>query len=647
MATPSSSATISILWKTNYWITYVSTWVILPFWQYFLSSGQFTLLNRIKNSAYSVLKFLFLLIIVGLLFLFYVLLYHRDALDFKYLKSLLITTSHIYSLTMAIWLMAHGLNHLPKAFWMTSYSKKLHLDYIKLPELQIHLEDSKFELRDVCNKINSLYEILDLNPSLNSELDVSLRDHILYLHAKIPEEFKLDRNLRSSNNNYQFLMDSIGVSTNEIDDVFLSKLNEDLKWKVWDYKHSKSIFEHKVLDIVYLEDVINYMNNSSFNTSFDNANTSLEIEWRSYKICWPRWVFVYIWPLLYKLIAVGFAIIGLVIIESEMMHGTRLSVMSWIIQNTSTLSCFKMVVILIIMMSCALLSLGMVKLFNIYKVEFNSNSDPVSSVFFISYALRLTIPLGYNFLMLLDTSVTSNSAFLKFVSGNLELIRIGDLLNDIIPRLILVPVLMSFFGVWGKLRRWLDGYFLFDYILEEMDFEDDTTERPTDLRANNDIESVVGSTDKTAALLQEGRTISQRYVSNGNLQLNDSLPRISPPSSSMSTSQFGRNAVGIFTFPFRLVKAGVESAGGLFGKLFGRGRDNQGLDSSIDGLRAYNIPSAGGFVLESRRNSQASEQSRLSGNSGLSGVSGLSGESGTEYDADNRVLGDEYISNIH
>ncbi|GAV30239.1 hypothetical protein PMKS-003749 [Pichia membranifaciens] len=568
-------------------------------------------------------------------------MYHRAALDLKYLKSLLITTSHIYSLTTAIWLMAHGLNHLPKAFWLTSYSKKLHLDYIKLPELRIHLEDSKFELRDVCNKINSLHEILDLNPSLNTELDVSLRDHILYLHAKIPEEFKFDRNLRSSNNNYQFLMDSIGVSTNEINDVFLSKLNEDLKRRVWDYEHSKSIFEHKVLDIVYLEDVINYLNNSSFNTSFDNANTGLEIEWRSHKICWPRWTFVYIWPLLYKLVAVGFALIGLIIIESEMMHGTRLSVMGWIIQNTSTLSCFKMVFILIIMMSCALLSLGMVKLFNIYKVEFNSNSDPVSSVYFISYALRLTIPLGYNFLTLLDTSVTSNSAFLKFVSGNLKLISFGEFLNDIIPRLILVPVLMSFFGVWGKLRRWLDGYFLFDYLLDEMYFPDDITERSTDLRSNNDLESAVGSTNKTAALLQEGRTISQRYVSNGNLQLNDSLPRVSPLPSSMSNSHLSRNALGIVTFPFRLVKAGAESVGGLFGRLFGRGMDIEGSDSNIDGLRAYNIPSASGFVLESRRNSQASEQSRLSG------VSGLSGESGTEYDADNRVLGDEYISSIH
>lgn len=445
MATPSNSLLLNILWKTNYWITFFATWIILPFWQYFLSSGKFTLIQRIKHSAFSVLKFLLFLFVIGLIFLVYVLIYHRDSLNFKFLKSLLITTSHIYSLSMAIWLMVHGLIHLPKHFWSTSYSKNLNDDYIKLPELQIHLEDSKFELRDVCNKINSLNELLNIDSNINTQLEVSMRDHIFYLGTKIPEEFRFDRNLRSSNNNYQFLVDSIGIPVNKINDDYLSKLNEELKWKTWDYQHSKSIFEHKILDIIYLEDIVNYLNNSTFNSSFDNTG-NLEIEWRNYRTCWPRWVFIYFWPIVYKIFAICFAIVGAIIIESEMLHGTRMSIMSWIIKKNDSFDCLKMVFILVIMMSCSLISLSLVKLFNIYKVEFNSNSDPVSSIFFISYALRLTIPLGYNFLMLLNSDVTSNSAFLVFVSGNLELIKIGEVLNDVIPRLVLIPVLMSFLG---------------------------------------------------------------------------------------------------------------------------------------------------------------------------------------------------------
>lgn len=628
LATPTSSNTIGLLWKINYWITYVSTWLILPFWQYYLSSGQFTIINRLKASAFSLLKYLIILIIIGVIFLIYVVIYHRDSLNLKFLNSLLITTSHIYSLTMAIWLMSNGLIHLPKKYWLTSYSIKLNNDYIKLPELQMHLEDSKFELRDIVNKINSLNEIQNLN---SSNLDISIRDNILYLYNKIPQDFQNERSIRS-NNNYQFLVDNIGVPVNEINSNYLSKLNEDLKWKIWDYQHTKSTFDGKIMDIVYLEDIINYLNYSSSFADVDDDN-NLEVEWRSFKIKWPRWMFHYFWPLVNKLFALMFVIISLVIIESEMLHGTKLSIMSWIIQKADTLGCFEMVFFLIIMMSCSLVSLSMIKLFNIYKVEFNSNSDPVSSIFFISYSLRLTIPLNYNFLMLLNKDATANSAFLKFVSGNLQLIKIGEILNDIIPRLILIPVLMSFFGIWGKLRRWLDGYFLFDYILDEMDFDDDAVDQTTD-RMNpsnvDDIESVVGTTNKNSALLHEGRSISQRYISNGLIPLNDSLT-ITTINNTRSTSN------SFVTLPIKLIKSLSNiKLGNIFN--FRRGSNSPlNIDdyNYDDGLRSYNLGT--GIVLESRRNSNTSEQS------GVSGVSGLSGE----YDADNRVLGDEYIKTIH
>lgn len=645
LATPSSSATISIIWKINYWITYVSTWLILPFWQYFLISGKFTIIQRIKQSLFSLFKYLLILIIIGIIFLIYVIIYHNDLLNFKFLNSLLITTSHIYSLTMAIWLMAHSLIHLPKNYWLTSYSKKLENSYLKLPELQIHLEDSKFELKDICNKIISLHEILNLNNNnINEWDDINIRDNILYLFNKLPNDFKIDRSF-NNHNNYQFLLDNIGIPINEINNEFLSNLNEDLKYKIWDYKHSKSILENKILNIVYLEDIINYLNdddNNNNNINNNNFDSNLEIEWRNFNICWPKFIFIYIIPIFYKIYSILLFLIGFIIIESEMLHGTKLSIMSWIISSSNNLNCLKMVPFLVIMMSSSLISLSMVKLFNIYKVEFNSNSDPVSSIFFISYALRLTIPLNYNFLMLLNSNVTENSAFLKFVSGNLELIKIGEILNDIIPRLILIPVLMSFFGIWGKLRKWLDGYFLFDYILEEMDFDDTNNSSSINNSSTNnfnedDIESIVGNANKTAALLQEGKSISQKYILDGSIPLNDSL--LNPSNSNFSNKLF---------LPFKIISSIISNIILRVKRLFNWNGNNpinmNETDSIVNGLRNYNLlasDSNPGIILESRRNSRSSEQS------GISGVSGLSGESGTEYDIDNRVLGDEYIRNIH
>jgi hypothetical protein len=618
-----SSKLISQLWHINYWCTFLLTWIILPFWQYFLSSGEFTILNRIKSSLFSVLKFLLLLIIIGLLFLIYLIFYHRDILHFEYLKSLIISTSHIYSLTMAIWLMVHGLIHLPKHFFMNSYSNQLQDIYLKLPNAQLRLEDSKFELRDTCNKINLLNQLLNSNNLNNLIHDVNIRDHIIYINNKIPKDFKIDQRFRNNNNtsnnnnnNNQYIIDTIGININQIDNNYCSKLNEDLKWKTWEFEHCQTIFNELVQSAIYLEDIINYINSNDIDIDID-------IEWRNFNYKWPKWMFNYYFPLMKFWIFLIFSIIGIIIIESEMLHSTKLSIMSWLI-NGNDISYILMILFLIIMMLCAMKSLSLVKIFNIYQVEFNSNSDPVSSIFFISYALRLTIPLGYNFLMMLNKDFISNSSFLQFVSANLKLIKLGEFLNDLIPRLVLIPVFLSIFGIWGKLRKILDGYFLFDYILDEMDLNDDyNTNNNNDIIEplnNNDIESVIGSTNKRDSLIQAGRTITQSCVSNGSIPINDLLPTTTTTITSHYQSRFYSNIISIITFPVWSIINIFKNTGNIL---------NSNNESS---LRSYNLTTNNnlndGIILESRRNSSISSQS------------------GYEYDADNSILNDDYIRTI-
>ena len=621
----SDASLMAILWRINYWITYFATWLILPFWQYYLSSGEFTIWRRAERSVISVAKFLLMLVIVGIILLIYMLIYHRGVLSFTYLKSLLITTSHIYSLTMAIWLMVHGLIHLPKTFWAdASYTKKLNVLYVKMTELQLRLDDAKFELKDAATKICSLHALFVTNSNAGSQVallkDVTVRDHIIYLFDKVPEDFKVEQRRSLQSQSSQFYIDSLDVQIQQIDESYLSKLNEQFKWKIWEYQHSKSIFESHLREIVYYEDVINFLNMSD-----------LEIEWRNFSIKWPRWMFLYFWPLVNVFIAGVFALIGVIILESEMLHGTRLSMISWIIRDIGMgKSYLIMVLILILMMSCAMKSLSLVKLFNIYNVEFNSNSDPVSSIFFISYALRLTIPLGYNFITLLNAEMIDNSAFADFVSGNLHLIKIGEFLNDIIPRLVLIPVFLSLFGVWGKLRRTLDGYFLFDYILEEMDMEsEDTRNSPTDIEEA----ALNGDSDRLTRKIQEGRVIAQRYVAKGVIPINDALPRFNGGSNGgRGGSHLLSTALTVLATPIRLISNMIPLRNTF-------NIDDMDENTAIDGLRRYNLTTGdgdAGIVLESRRNSTTSRGSLFSSFSGISGA----------YDQDNRVLGDEYVNNI-
>lgn len=268
-----------------------------------------------------------------------------------------------------------------------------------------------------------------------------------------------------------------------------------------------------------------------------------------------------------------------------------------------------MIVFLIIMMSCSMKSLSLIKLFNIYKVEFNSNSDPVSSIFFISYALRLTIPLGYNFLMLLNPEISEISSFSKFVTGNLHLIKIGEILNNFIPRLVLIPVLLSVFGIWGKLRKWLDGYLFFDYILDEMDLMEEDDNLPSG--TSDDLEN---SNNINSRLIKEGKSIAQSSIQRGLITINDpTMPAFTFNNSSMRFNLWN------------------------YLPLWNRNSNDLDDESVMNGLREYNLTrenDENGILLESRRNSANSDGSSYSGVSG-------------NYDIDNRVIGDDFIRNIH
>ncbi|KGK38366.1 hypothetical protein JL09_g2543 [Pichia kudriavzevii] len=429
---------IPILWRANYWTTFMLTWFILPFWQYYLTSGEFNTVLRVKSSLLQLCKFLGLLIILSIVGLFWLII--RGMFQLSYISATIVTASHCYSLLMVVWLMMHGLIHIPKRFFTWSYPGKLELLYRKVNTLETERNDALFEYKEICGYINGL-EVGN---------DVERRDAVLKLKSKVPPEFEHIRD----------------VTFHE--ELTLVKAHELIKKAEWNYLHNDTVFRDTLADIQYYEKAV--MDEGIF-----------------YK---------YIMPSFNSILFVLFTVIAFIVLESEIMHGTRFSILGWIIygQYTAIIMSF----VLVLMMICSLKTLSLIKLFDIYRVEFNGKSDPVSTIFFISYACRLTIPLGYNFMIMLNEKVVGDSSFLAFVNGNLKLIPIGVILNDIIPRLSIVPVLLSIFGIWGKLKRWMDGWI--------------------------DIDLDIGNDDGIGGV-QSGKVIAHRYINDG--FLNDENTKLS------------------------------------------------------------------------------------------------------------------------
>ena len=121
---------------------------------------------------------------------------------------------------------------------------------------------------------------------------------------------------------------------------------------------------------------------------------------------------------------------------------------------------------------------------------FPNDSNPVSVVFFTMYSNRLTIPLSYNFLTLLQSSKV-HSQFDTFLGKSINLSVLGGFFNTTLPRLIIIPILFASFNVFDRIKKKLS----FDYF-DAFDSDDEA-------ESANDA-------GKRASKIREGKSIIQR-----------------------------------------------------------------------------------------------------------------------------------------
>ncbi|CAK9437484.1 uncharacterized protein LODBEIA_P18620 [Lodderomyces beijingensis] len=441
---------ILYIWKSNYWTTFILTWLILPMLLEFYRSGHRDTRKKLVDAVKENLKFQLIMLGVALVALVY--LITEVGLNFNHLKLMIIAIAHIYSLILATWLMGHGLTSIPRDKWMQgSVMQYLNHQYMKIPKLVDELEDAKISFREDVLKVL----VLKQNFTSSSEEDFLFRDWILKLYDDIPEDIR-------EHVEKQYLHDNTTIDRDQLDEAFLTKLSSQFSSNLHRIIGYQSEFNRLVSKIIRLEDTL-------------NATSTRELTFRvdSHRVLWsPRFNFIYwyyIRPWASKLDAIVLAFSSLVILQSEFFHSTKLSLLNFFIFSTGLhnhpfLQFVILSLIFSYMLFAALNSLTQLKIFNMYHL-LPRNSDPVSACWYAMYIARLTIPLSYNFITLF---VSRDSIFETWYGESVHLTGLFNLLNNWIPRLILVPVLLAMFHVYTKLKKKLgfggdfDAWLLFD-----------------------------------------------------------------------------------------------------------------------------------------------------------------------------------------
>lgn len=450
------------LWRFNYWSSFLLMWLVLPFLQEYYRSGEFTQMNKIKDSIKRNLRFYLIVGSIGTVGLIYY--FFKFGLHFQTFQNLLIALSHTYSLLLSLWLMSHGLINIPKRRWLNNINLDHQLDelYLSLPKIYEELNESTFNLKDICSTIYSLEKIHGIKESI-------FKDELNILIGKLPADLEFKNHIRSVDyTNLQQLNDSI-----------FAKLHSTLKNEETNYRSSLYEFNKIKIKILNLKDIIESKSNNflTFNYSKNYIkNGTLNF-----------YLNVYLLPILNLLLAAVLFLLSIIIIESELFHSTKLSIINLILLSTKIPINLKFLIsfILIAYMSLSsLISLTRIKIFKIYHL-FPIFSNPVSIVFFTMYSNRLTVPLSYNFLTLLESGKI-HSQFNEFLGKSINLSILGNVFNENLPRLILIPILLTSFNIFDKIKK----KFSFDSFEEE----EENDENKRDL------------------LIKEGKTIIQRAI---------------------------------------------------------------------------------------------------------------------------------------
>lgn len=455
---------ILILWKSNYWTTFLLTWLLLPVLQEFYRSGHYNKLDKLKDALKRNMKFQLIILSISVLGVLYLMV--ESGLTLNHIKLMIIAISHIYSLVLALWLMAHGLINLPKNKWIQgNHLANVNQYYLKVPKAIDNLEDTKISFKEEILQVL----VLTKNFTSDSEEDFRFRDWILSLYDKIPQHLKSSMEsqyLENSNNS---------ITRDQLTPQFMTKLTANFNLNLSKLIAYEAEFDSLLVTITRLEDIIEARSNSAKQIVYRLNNHRNLINPRA------TYIFqIYIAPVLSRLTSVILFIGSITILQSEFFHSTHLSLINYLIHTTGIknhhlLQLLVSSVFFSYMLFSSLNSLTHLKIFNIYHLV-PHNSDIVSACFYTTYTARLTIPLSYNFITLF---FSRESIFEQWFGKSIHLTGLFNLMNNWIPRFILIPVILAMFNVYDKLKKKLGLHS--DLYDSWVIFDNDENDDPSDL----------------------------------------------------------------------------------------------------------------------------------------------------------------------
>ncbi|TGZ84739.1 hypothetical protein EX30DRAFT_313467 [Ascodesmis nigricans] len=446
------SRLLLVAWRISYWLCFVLTWAILPLLISYSDSGHRSPQKRFLQALRENARYHLIILSLGSIGLVYFLF--AVGLNFTALKGLVIALSHSYALSLAIFLMGHGLVAVPRElFYSSSISGNLR-------RLQIRAPPTYDKLLDATHTVEEL------------EAEVSVLRHRKTGSAREFQDWieELCELLSLPENALPGVQRSSRVPQ-VITEEYLASLTARLKAAL----HRRARFQREWETLVQsAADAQSILDSSSsrrlnFTPHFTSTSPSTPISRITILSPYLRHILhLHILPYLRLLGSILLSLASTAIIWTEIIHAffPRLSLLpyTFIHHPSSSHGAIGLAgqaiaaVWLLYMILAAYHSLSIVKVWGTYCLVPRMTSGS-SAAFYSSYAARLTVPLAFNFISMIPKSLTNHedTVFYKFLGHLVNLTAISEGWNDYFPVVILVPVLAAL-GNWYRKIGELVGF---------------------------------------------------------------------------------------------------------------------------------------------------------------------------------------------
>ncbi|KAJ2234077.1 hypothetical protein IWW45_003681 [Coemansia sp. RSA 485] len=437
------------LWLILYWFMYMLTWTVLPIMMSYVDSGAFTFKDRLRESAWSNLRFYGISAVAGLLLVGYIALTRRIA--GPDLVAFMMALANFWGLFLVITFMGFGLVSIPRKLW---FRGDLALELSKIEGRAMAYKDkaydSALELADIVREAN----LVSARVSHSDDLRPCV-DQIMLCCPRLDANNSSSSRLPTQNATLS------GRIPAEITEPYLATLHNRIKKAVLKEERDRWRWNRSARRAFFLQDAIYSRGNPRRQL---DSNLRPWSQWGMATRAAAWWWYIALRPLVYRVLAVAAAVLSVVIIWSELTFNLASSHFSLVhhLLRSMGLSYFAIeltsIVVIAYMCVCAYSSVMKLRIFNIYSLESHHHTNERSLLFCGAYLCRLMFPLCYNFLNMAG-SVDVSSAdeiteFSKFMD-QIDLVPIlGEQSNRAIPVLIMVPATLAFFNVHGRVMEY-------------------------------------------------------------------------------------------------------------------------------------------------------------------------------------------------